>query len=33
VTLEKPDGSQIKMPLEKLSAADQKFVTEQALQP
>jgi hypothetical protein len=33
VTLEKPDGVQIKMPLEKLSADDQKFVTEQALRP
>jgi hypothetical protein len=33
VTLEKPDGVQIKMPLEKLSAADQKFVTEEALRP
>ena len=33
VTLEKPDGVQLRMPLDKLSAADQKFVTEQALRP
>jgi hypothetical protein len=33
VTLEKPDGVQIRMPLDKLSAADQSYVTEQASRP